>query len=563
MKRAEARAGTGGVGAPSAGLALAFLAVACAYPLVLLFAQSLFPNVLGGGWHGFLAPYRELISTPDLARMLANSLAWAGATTLVSWLFGIPSGFLLARCQLPGKGIARLTMLAPVMTPPYIAALSYIVILQPGGFGDALVGIPEAVRDWFFSFHGVTLVMALSSFGYVALGIEAALLRLPTRLEDAALQLGATRARLWRAIRIPLLLPALLNTGLLVFLDALSNFGVPAVLGTRANLALLPAEIYHLLTSWPINLPAATALSSLLGVLALFSLRISARLTRRSGTAGGRVTGVRLLNLSAARAALAWAWIGGLFVLSTLLPFAAMIAMSFVERWSDGAPLWTVRHYAALFAPGSGGRAALITSLWLGIAAATICALAGGFIAYVAARAGPVVRRAIEALALLPRALPKIVMAVGLILAWNAPWVCVHLYGTVGMLLLAYVVCYVSDALSYAGAALRRMNPRLETAAVQLGAGQGSVFARIVAPQLGPSLAAAWITTFIVCVRELVCSLLLLPPGVETTATYIFNQFEQGEIAAAMAMATVTIGATTVILLLLQQTPLFNSKEAA
>lgn len=561
MKRAEARAGTGGPGAPSAALALTFLAVACAYPLLLLFAQSLFPNVLGGDWSGFLAPYRELISTPDLARMLANSLAWAGATTLVSWVFGIPCGFLLARCALPGKPFARLTMLAPVMTPPYIAALSYIVILQPGGFGDALIGIPEALRDWFFSFHGVTLVMALSSFGYVALGIEAALLRLPNRLEDAALQLGATRARLWRAILIPLLLPAILNTGLLVFLDALSNFGVPAVLGTRANLALLPAEIYHLLTSWPINLPAATALSSLLCVLALFSLQVSARLTRKSGAAGGRVAGVRLLKLTAPRAALAWAWIGMLFVLSTLFPFAAMIAMSFVERWADGAPVWTTRHYAALISPHSSGRAALLTSLWLGLAAATVCALAGGFVAYVAARSGPLVRRAIESLAVLPRALPKIVMAVGLILAWNAPWVRVNLYGTVGMLLLAYVVCYISDALSYAGAALRRTNPRLETAAAQLGAGRASVLARIVAPQLVPSIAAAWITTFIVCVRELLCSLLLLPPGVDTTATYIFNQFEQGEIAAAMAMATVTIGATTLILLVLQQTPLFKSKE--
>ena len=560
MTRRRTRGETGAPGAASVSLAVAALAIACAYPLLLLFVQSLFPNALGGEWSGFLSPYRRLFSTPDLARMLGHSLSWAAATTAVAWFFGIPCGFLLARCALPGKGFARLTMLAPLMTPPYIAALSYVVLLQPGGFGDRLIGVPEPLRDWFFSFHGVTMAMALASFGYVALGVEAALLRLPPRMEDAALQLGASRPRLWRSILIPLLLPAILNTGLLVFLDALSNFGVPAVLGTRANLALLPAEIYHLLTSWPVDVPVATALSSLLCLLALLSLRISAALTRGSGSAGGRAAGGRLVKLSPARAALAWLWIGGLFVLSTALPYAAMIAMSLVDRWTDGAPAWTLRHYGALFRPASGGRAALLTRLGLAAAAATLCAAGGGFVAYVAARSGRLARRAIEALAILPRALPKIVMTVGLILAWNAPWVRVNLYGTLGMLLLAYVVCYISDALAYAGAALRRMNPRLETAALQLGAGRVAVLARIVAPQLGPALAAAWLTTFIVCVRELVCSILLLPPGVETTATFIFNQFEQGDLSSAMAMATVTIGVTATILFLLQRTPLFRMK---
>jgi iron(III) transport system permease protein len=113
--------------------------------------------------------------------------------------------------------------------------------------------------------------MALSSFGYVALAVEATLSELPRRFEDAANPGGLPRPD-GPNRRLPLLLPAVLNSGLLVFLDALSNFGVPAVLGTRSNLPLLPAEIFYLVTSWPVDLALATSLSSLLCLFALITL---------------------------------------------------------------------------------------------------------------------------------------------------------------------------------------------------------------------------------------------------------------------------------------------------
>ncbi len=533
-------------------LSILFLAIAAGYPLALLLLQSVFPRFLGGDWSDAFAPYRALAQADDLGRLLFNSLSWAGATTLTAWCLGLPCGFLLARTRLPGKAIARLTLLAPMMTPPYIAALSYILIFQPAGFADRLLVLPESLRRWFFCFSGVTLVMALSTFGYVALATEAGLRAISQRLELAAVQLGASRRRVFLTVVLPLLLPALLNAGVLVFLDALSNFGVPAVLGSRANLALLPAEIYHLLTSWPVNVPLATALSSLLCLFAMISVFTTRWLTRHNHGKGQRAFAPHEHPLRPWQSLLAWIWIGGLFLLSTLLPYGAMIGMSLIGRWEAGAPLWTTEHYAAIFAADSGGRAALFTSLRLSLGAATVCVGVGGMIAYTAARAQGWVRGCIDTLAVLPRVLPKIVMAVGLILAWNAPWIRVNVYGTVGMLLLAYVVIYITDALNFGAASMAQINRGLETAAEQLGAGRLRIFVQVVLPQLGPALAAAWLTTFIVCMRELVASLLLLPPGMDTTATFVFNQFEQGDVAAAMAMATVTIGLTTLVLIPVQ-----------
>jgi iron(III) transport system permease protein len=531
---------------------LVFL-VATGYPLVLLLLQSIFPEFLGGRWHGFLDAYRRMLATPDIVSMLRNSLLWAGSVTVVSWIFGIPCGYFLARTNLPGKVWARLTLLVPIMTPPYIAALAYILIMQEGGFSDILFGtMPIGLRAAFFSFWGVTLVMALSSYGYVALAVEASLRGLPSRLEDAAAILGADWKQSFRRILLPLLLPGILNSGLLVFLEALSNFGVPAVLGTRSNLPLLPAEIFYLVTSWPVDLPLATALSSLLCLFALASLYTSRWLSFRGGKATFRPSTARLTPLTPVRKALGWALFGGLFLLAVVLPFAAMILTSLADRWGDGLPDLTLRHYGALFAPGSRGFGALTTSLWLSFAAATFCVFFGGYVAYVNLRAQGPLQKFLDGLSLLPRVLPKIVMAVALILAWNAPWVRLDIYNTVWMLLLAYIIIYITDALNYANAGLRAVNENLENAAAILGATRLKVFRRVVLPQIRAGLIAAWITTLIVCMRELVASILLLPPGVDTTATFIFNQFEQGDISAAMAMATLTIFLSAVVLLVFQ-----------
>jgi iron(III) transport system permease protein len=534
-------------------ICLALLFVATGYPLIILLLQSVFPEFLGGQWHGFMDAYQRMVKTPDILSMLGNSLAWAGSVTVVSWIFGIPCGYLLGRTDFNGKMLARLTLLVPIMTPPYILALSYILIMQEGGFGDIFVTtIPTNLRAAFFSFWGVTLVMALSSYGYVALAVEASLRSLPSRLEDAAAILGADWRARARYILLPLLLPAILNSGLLVFLESLSNFGVPAVLGTRSNLPLLPAEIFYLVTSWPIDLPLATSLSSLLCLFALVSLYTSRWITSRRGQASFRPSANKMQKLRPAGKVMAWLLFGVLFVFAAALPYAAMILTSLADRWGEGFPGLTARHYASLLTPGSRGLQALFTSLGLSLAAATICIFLGGYLAYVNTRSQGILQKVLDGLALLPRVIPKIVMAVALILAWNAPWVKLDIYNTVWMLLLAYVVIYITDALNYANANMKTVSPNLENAAAILGASRLAIFWKVVIPQLRPGLIAAWLTTFIVCMRELVASILLLPPGVDTTATFIFNQFEQGDISSAMAMATITILLSTLVLIAFQ-----------
>ncbi len=534
-------------------LALVLLGVIVAYPVLLLLLQSVFPGLLAGDLSGAFSAYAAVLRTEGVFEMLVNSVAWAAATTVVSWMIGVPTGMLLARGAIPLRPLVRLLFLIPIMTPPYVFALSYTMVMVPGGFLDAWVGGSDALRRAFFSFGGVTFVMALSSFGYVTLAVEAAMHGIPARLEQAATMLGASPVTRLRFVVLPLLRPALLNSGLLVFLDALSNFGVPAILGPRANLPLLPAEIHSLVTSWPVDFPLATALSSLLVLLSVKCLLVSRRLLAAHPEASARATPAVASRASVGRRAASAVFVGMVFLLSVVVPYGSMVLTSLVERWNDGALELTWRHYREILSVGSRGCEALLTSLWLSAVAASGCVLLGGTVAYVVARRRGALVQWLDAVTVLPRGLPKIVMAVALIQAWNAPWVQVPVYNSVGMLLIAYVALYVSDALRYGDAGMRQVAPRLEHAASLLGAGRFMTFVSVTFPLLLPTLGAAWIVTFIVCMRDLVASVILLPPDVETVGSFIFNQFEQGDVAAAMTMATVVILFSTAVLLVVKR----------
>ncbi|EIP96930.1 ABC-type Fe3+ transport system, permease component [Opitutaceae bacterium TAV1] len=536
-------------------LAAGFVLVTVGYPLAILAVQSVFPEALAGKFDGAFSAFAAMAHTPGLGEMLGNSLLWGLATTAGAWLLGLPAGVMLARIRFPGKRLARIVLLLPVMTPPYLLALAWILLMQPGGFWDNAGGVPPWLQRAFFGFWGVTFVMVMGCFGGVALAVEAALLNLGARLEDAAASLGARPARIQAGIIFPLLLPAILNSGVLVFVEAMSNFGVPAILGPRANLPLLPAEIYALVTNWPVNIPLATALSLLLCLAAVALLQATRRLLARHGGIRTRPGSPAQRTPGPAGVAGVWGYFAFLFVISGLLPLGVIVLASLVERWNAGTPVWTLQHYRDLlsFSAEGNGLGALGTSALLGGITATVCVIVGGLAAWAMSRHPGFFARLADQLSLLPRIVPRIVIAVGMILAWNAPWVVLPVYNTIWILLVAYFALYQSDAVRFADTGMRGIGQNLEHAAAILGAPRWRILAGIVLPLLRPALLAAWITTFVVCMRDLVASILLLPPGVQTVGSFIFTQFEQGNMARAMAMATCATLLSSAVLFVLQR----------
>ncbi len=520
------------------------------FPLVALFLQSIFPNIGQGSLAGAFVPYVEAFQMEGLGRMWRNSFACASLATLLAWGLGIPAGWLLARAKLRARSLLRLSLLLPVFSPPYLTALAYVVVFQKNGLFDSyFTSLPDFLRDVFFSIWGVVFVMALSSFGTVALLVESALQGLPTRLEDAAKCLGGSARDVFFRITAPLLLPAIINSGVLVFVDSLSNFGIAAILGPRSNLMLLPEVVYGLLTTWPVNLPAATAVSSLLAISAIVMVSAARVFLFTKVLGQNQVTVNRPIQLSLFHSLFASAFFGLLFFFSSIIPTATVFLMSVVGKWQDGAPVFTLQHYAAIFHKGSGGLQALSTSAGLSAAAATACVLLGGVIAYALARfrgRGVVI---LDHLSMLPRVIPNLVIAVGLILAWNSGWMPLPVYGTLTILFLGYVAIYQAVGLRFADSAMQNISPRLEHVAACLGASSPQIFRRIIFPMMAPSLFVGWVSIFVMCLRDWVASIMLLPPGEQTVGSFIFSQFEQGDFAQAMAMAVCTVIVSTVLLL--------------
>lgn len=525
------------------------------YPLVTVFLQSLFPDIFMGSVKGFLSPYVQVLKSEGLFRVVINTILWGIAVTIGCVIVGVPCGFILAKTDMPGKGIIRVIYAIPYMSPPYVGALAWILFIQERGFLEEMLAghLPGFVQDLFFSFWGLTFIMILFLYPFTALGVEAGLRALPSNFENSARVLGANRSALLRRIVTPLLLPVILNTGLLVFLQTVSNFGVPATLGSRARYPIITAEIYNLISSWPINFPLSTALSGILVAMALAIMYFSERVLKKRdyGVISGR--GIyQVYTLSKYQRLLAAGFIFVLFICSVAIPFGTMILASLVKIWGGGffnLSNYTLQNYFEVFGLHSPGLQALWISFSLGLIAPTVILLGAAFIAYVLAHYKGGLAFALNFIGFLPRSLPKVVVVVGLILAWNAPWMGIRIYNTYFMLLLAYVVLYLPDALRYGDSGMRNITKNLENSALVMGASKWKVFIKIIFPLLRPYLIASWILSFIICVRELVASVLLLPPGLETTATYIFSQFEQGGLSEAMCMATVTITLTVAALL--------------
>jgi len=525
------------------------------YPLAMVFLQSLFPDILAGSLKGFLSPFIQVFKSEGLLTVIINTILWGIAVTIGCVIVGIPCGFILAKTDMPGKGIIRVIYAIPYMTPPYVGALAWILFIQEKGFLEEMLSghLPGFVQELFFSFWGLTFIMVLFLYPFTALGIEAGLRALPSNFENSARVLGANRKALLRRIVIPLLLPVILNTGLLVFLQTVSNFGVPATLGSRARYPIITAEIYNLISSWPINIPLSTALSGILVAMALAIMYISERVLKKKdyGVISGR--GIyQVYSLSKFQRLLAAGFIFILFICSVAIPFGTMVLASLVKIWGGGffnLSNYTFQNYYEVFGLHSAGFQALWISFSLGLIAPTIILFGAAFISYVLAHYKGGLAFTLNFIGFLPRSLPKVVVVVGLILAWNAPWIGIRIYNTYFMLLLAYVVLYLPDALRYGDSGMRNITRNLENSALVMGASKWRVFTKIIFPLLRPYLIASWILSFIISVRELVASILLLPPGIETTATYIFSQFEQGGLSEAMCMATVTITLTVVVLL--------------
>ncbi len=523
-------------------MTLGLLVILVALPLAFILLQAIFPQFSAGSLAGAFGGLPALLSEPQLPAMLGGTVQIALGVALVSALLGFLPGVARGLLTLPFPRAWDVLFLIPFLTPPYIAALSWMLVLQTNGYLQQMTGIN--LNDLLFSQSGIVLVMSLNIFPVVYFAVSRSLLASGQRLALVARVHGASAGRAFWHITLPLLSPSLAAGMLLSFTLAIEEFGVPAALGTRAGVLMLTTDIEKKLADWPVDLSGASMLSIVLVAIALSAWGLQKKLTGHQDVTS--ITGKPTENLGADAGA--WrvpivAVMGLIGSVAVILPGASMILSGVLGTLSGGVTLGnvTLSHYTALFSQQGDALSALGTSLSLALGTACITGLVGLFVSWLVVMQKIKGRAVLDALSLMPAALPGIVVGVGLILLWNRSFWPISPYNTWMMLLLSYCCLLLPWPVRYVGSALRQLGGNLEPAARVHGASAFQALRYIVLPLVSPALLAAMLMVFAIASRELVTSLLLAPAGTQTVSVFIWRQFEQGSIGQGMAMATLTL----------------------
>lgn len=532
------------------GMTLAVLMVLVAFPLSFIVLQAIFPQFSAGSLSGAFSGVSSLLAEPQLPTMLGGTLQIAIGVALVSAVIGFPLGVARGLFTLPLPRLWDLLFLIPFLTPPYIAALSWMLVLQTNGYLQQLTGIN--LNDLLFSKMGIVLVMALNIFPVIYFAVSRILLASGQRLAMVARVHGASAGRAFWHITLPMLSPALAAGMLLAFTLAIEEFGVPAALGTRAGVMMLTTDIEKKLADWPVDLSGASMLSVVLVVIALCAWALQKKLTGHHDVTS--ITGKPTENTGAdagvftVPVVLVMALVG---IIAVILPGASMALSGVLGTLSGGvtADNVTLSHYAALFNQQGDALSALGISLTLALGTACITGCLGLLASWLVVVQKIKGRGVIDALSLMPAALPGVVVGVGLILLWNQPIWTISPYNSWVILLLSYCCLLLPWPVRYVGSALRQLGGNLEPAARVHGASAFQALRFIVLPLVSPALLAAMLMVFAIASRELVTSLLLAPAGTQTVSVFIWRQFEQGSIGQGMAMATLTLITGLVLML--------------
>jgi iron(III) transport system permease protein len=374
-------------------------------------------------------------------------------------------------------------------------------------------------------------------------------------LEEAAVTSGASPLRTLRTVTLPILTPALASGALIMFVRGLESFEVPALIGIPSRVPVFTSEIYEALRNYPQDYGTAGALG--VGLLAVSAVGVwmYGRLTGRAerfATITGKGYRPRTVDLGRWRWA-AFAFLAGYLVVVVVMPFLVLLFVSLLPFYIPSLDMLqrlTLQNYVTVLEHPDTLLAAR-NSLVLALSAATITMALTAVIAWIVVRTRVPGRRLLDLLAFLPIGIPGLVLAVALIfelISFPIP-----IYGTLVILVIAYVTRYMPYGMRTSSAAMVQLHHELEEAAAASGASWATTFRRIVVPLLWPSLVAGWIYVFVVSVRELSSSVLLVSHNSVVVSFVIFDLQVSGQSTAVAALSVMLVLALVLVVGLTQR----------
>jgi iron(III) transport system permease protein len=519
-------------------LCLAALFVLVVYPLGWLVARSFATP----DWHFTLDNLREALRTPRLRVGVINTLTVSSLVSVVSAAAGLGLALLSVRTRLAGRGLLRLLALAPFLCPPIIASIAWTLLADPQG-GLLNVFLERLGCPWRFNIYsrtGLVFVSALLTTPLSFLLLEGSVRQVSAELEEQARLCGAGGWQSFRRVTLPLLLPAVTSAALLSFLQSNIHFGIHAPIGMPANIWMITTLIYTSTMVGPVDLGAAAALSFLLVAmgLALLAAQLWLLRGRRFTLLTGKSRPPRPVEIGFWRYPAAAA-VAVYLALAVVLPYGVLFLRSLVPyqragHWLNGAG---AEAYRALWETPVLVRA-MTNSLLLGFAAAAACLVLALAVGYVVFRTRLPGRGLVHSLVLAAPALSGVAIGVAFIFAFGTGPV--PLYGTLWILLLAYVARELSTAFKALEGPSLQIDPHMEESAWLCGASWAATGRRVLLPLLRPALASGAALVFIAAFREIGASSMLFSHGSEVLGSQMMVIWHDGRYRELSALAVVS-----------------------
>lgn len=529
------------------GAILVFLVV---YPLLMLLAGALTttnPVIDGfGNFKPSLTNFLDVLGNPNVIAALIDTLIACAGGTLLAVVIGLTFSWIVVRTNTPFKGFIAAASMVPLFVPPLVAGVAWSILGSPrtGLINTAFkwVGLDLSVNV--YSMGGLIVVFGMYYAPYVYMFTSSALRNMDPSLEEASEVSGASAFATLFSVTFPLIMPAILSGMLLSFIVMLGIYGIPAVLGAPADIAVLTTYIFKL-TAWtPPLYNTAAAVSIILMVVTAILVWLQQRVLsgRAYTTVAGKAFRPRSLNLGP------WRWLTFglalvyLFVV-VILPTAALTIAAFRKFlfFKDPQSIFDMSQYSLMHFYSIFDNPLTVRSIWNSMKVGVLTAFVGGALAfaigYTVYRTELMGRRTIDLLATIPVAIPGLVVGVAYLWAWiGLPG---GLYGTIWIMALAFVARFMPDTVKSLSTSFLQIHKELEEAAWICGKSMLGTIRTIVLPLARPGVVASMTLLFVLAIRELGSSLFLYTSDTTVMAVLLLDYYEGGNTGKTAAFSLV------------------------
>jgi len=542
------------------GLSVAVAAYLGLIPLGFLIWQSFFtPQTAAKAAQFTLENYGTAYTSVETLRLFLTSLKFSLGTALFAFITGTTLAWMNERTNTPFKNLFFALSIIPLIIPGILFTVAWILLASPK------IGLLNlALQSWFqtdyvffnvYSIWGMVWVEGLHYSPMAFLIMTAAFRSMDPSLEESALMSGASVFQVAWHVTLKLAWPAIFATLLILFIRAIESFEVPALIGLPVGIHVFTSSIYQAIHQYPSNVGLASAYAVTLLLITTVAVYFQSRLSGKGSkysTMTGKGFRPRPMDLGK------WRYLtAGMFILYFMmivaLPFLVLLWSSFQKFYSvpslDAVKALTLDAYRFVL-----GYPTLVDSVLnsvvLAFASATAIMLLTSVICWIVVKTKIPGRWLLDNLASLPMVFPGLVLGLAVMVFYlNAD---IGIYGTLWIMLLAYITRFMPYGLRYCTTSMLQIHKELEESASMSGASWATNFRRIVLPLLKPGLVAGWIYIVIVSIRELSTSILLYSPGTEVVSIVVWELWENGQYVELSALGVMFIVALFALVLFAQ-----------